>query len=177
MLQQIVHGQNIRTTQAARDPKQVRNVNHVALQAPHDRPESEIPLQRVVAPSQLHRVEVRRQRATFRHLRQRSDEKVFALAVQARQRADHVPDIGANSEFRHATDVDGYFHSLNLTTGSTGVHREFTGGSSYFKSSSSLISCQLSTTSQSKNAAREPSAARNVKQPLAIAPVAARTGC
>src|SRR6202795_5106611 len=126
VLQEIVHGQNIRATQPARDPEQVRNVNHVALQPPHDRPESEISLQRVVAPGQLHRVEVRRQRSTFRRLRQRSDEEVFTIAVQARQRADHVPDVGAHPEFRHATDVDGYFHSLNLTTGSTGEHREFT---------------------------------------------------
>ena len=55
----------------------------------------------------------------------RSDEEVLAVAVEARQRADHVPDVGANAEFRHATDVDGYFHRLNLTTGGTGEHREF----------------------------------------------------
>ncbi len=69
MLQQVVHGENIRTTESARNPEQVWNVNYVALQAPHDRPESEIPLQRVVTPVERHRVEVRRQRTTFRHLR------------------------------------------------------------------------------------------------------------
>ena len=53
MLQQIVHGQNVGTPQAARNPEQVRNVNHVALQVPYDRPKSEIPLQRVVASGQL----------------------------------------------------------------------------------------------------------------------------
>ena len=49
VLQQIVHGQNIRTAQPARNPEQVRNVNHVALQAPHNRPEIEIPFERVIA--------------------------------------------------------------------------------------------------------------------------------
>ncbi|HKN71853.1 MAG TPA: hypothetical protein VJX30_12525, partial [Terriglobales bacterium] len=29
----------------------------------------------------------------------------------------------ANAEFRHATDVDGYFHNLNLTTGGAGRHQ------------------------------------------------------
>src|ERR1019366_8833017 len=95
------------------------------LQAPYDRPECEIPLQRVIAAGQRNRVEVRRQWATFRYLRRRSDEEILALAVQARQRADHVPDICANPEFRHATDVDGYFHNLNLTTRGTEGHREF----------------------------------------------------
>jgi hypothetical protein len=37
--------------------------------------------------------------------------------IEARQRADHVPYVRADSEFRHTTDVDGYFHSLNLTIG------------------------------------------------------------
>src|ERR1039458_1671230 len=88
VLQQVMHGQNIRTTKRTRNPEQVRNVNHVALQAPYDRPECEIPLQRVIAAGQRNRVEVRRQWATFRYLRRRSDEEILALAVQARQRAD-----------------------------------------------------------------------------------------
>jgi len=33
--------------------------------------------------------------------------------------ADHVPYVGAHPEFRHATDVDGYFHEWNLTTEGT----------------------------------------------------------
>ncbi len=125
VLQQIVHGQNIRTTEPARNPEQVRNVNQVALQAPHDRPEVEIPFQRVIAAGQSHRVKVRRQRATFRHFGRRSNEEVLAVEVQARQRADHIPDVGAHPEFRHATDVDGYFHEWNLTTGDTEANREF----------------------------------------------------
>ena len=36
-----------------------------------------------------------------------------------------IPDVGAHPEFRHATDVDGYFHAWNLTTEGIAEHREF----------------------------------------------------
>ena len=100
-------------------------MNQVATEAPHDGPEIEGPFERVIAAVERHGVKVRRQRATFRDLVRRSDEEILAVAVQARQRADHIPNVGANPEFRHATDVDGYFHNLNLTTGG----REGTGNS------------------------------------------------
>ena len=91
-------------------------MNQVALQAPYDGPEIKTPLERVIASVQRHRVEIRRQRAKFRHLSRRADQEILAIVVQASQRADHVPYVGANPEFRHATDVDGYFHEWNLTT-------------------------------------------------------------
>jgi hypothetical protein len=65
-------------------------------------------------------VEIRRQRAAFRHLRRRSNKEVFTVAIQARQCADYIPDVGADAEFRHATDIDGYFHEWNLNTENTG---------------------------------------------------------
>src|SRR5208283_3989491 len=119
VLEQVVHRQNVRATEAPRNPEQVGNVHQVALQPAHDRAKLEIPFQRVIAAGQRNGVKIRRQRTAFRHLIRRSNQKVFALAVEARQCAHHIPDVGAHAEFRHATDIDDYFHSLNLITGET----------------------------------------------------------
>jgi hypothetical protein len=83
VLQQIVHGQNIRTTEPARNPVQVWNVNHVALQPPHNRPEIETPFQRVIAVRPAAR---RGSSAAALHIPpfvRRSDEEILAVAVQA----------------------------------------------------------------------------------------------
>src|SRR5579862_4405743 len=101
------------------------DMDHVAVQAADNRVEFQVALKVVVASSQGHGVKVRRQHTALRHFYGRANEVVIALAVQTSQRADHVANIGANSEFRHSTDVDGYFHEWNLTTERTKRHNEF----------------------------------------------------
>ena len=77
---------------------------------PHDGAELEVSLQGVFAIGQWHGVKACWQRPALRHFSGQSDQVILAVAVQARQRPDHVADIGADAEFRHATDVDGDFH-------------------------------------------------------------------
>jgi len=72
----------------------VRDVNYVALQALCDRAKIEIALQGIVAAGQLHGVEVRRQGAAFGDFARRSNEEIFAVAIELRQRADDIPDVG-----------------------------------------------------------------------------------
>ena len=125
MLEQIVYGNHVRTTQPARNPEQVWNVNNIAIQPAHNRPESETAFERVIGFVQGHGEEVRRERSTFRHPLRRTDEEILAVVVQAGEGADYIPDVRANSEFRHATDVDADLHSLDLITGGTEGDREF----------------------------------------------------
>src|ERR1700733_3424837 len=120
VLEQIVHGKDIRATQPARQPEEMRNVHDIAVKAMHDRPKIEIPFDGVVAAGQIDGVEVGRQIAAFRNPVRRSDKEIFAVAVEAREGTAHITSERTNSEFSHAKDVDGYFHSLNLITGARG---------------------------------------------------------
>jgi hypothetical protein len=60
-------------------------------------------------------MKIRRQITAFRHPVRGANQKVFALAIEACQCADHIADVRSDAEFRHPTDVDGYFHEGNLT--------------------------------------------------------------
>jgi hypothetical protein len=117
MLEQVVDRNHVGTTEPARNPVQVWDVNDIAIQPPHNRPEIEAAFERVVGLFQRHGVEVRRERSAFRHTVRRTDEEILAVAVQAGEGTDYIPDVRANPKFRHATDVDGDLHSLDLTTG------------------------------------------------------------
>jgi len=73
-------------------------------------------------------VKVRRQNSAVSHLCRRSNEVIRTLVIQPRQRTNHIADVSPDAEFRHATDVDGYFHEWNLITedsGSTGNSPQF----------------------------------------------------
>ena len=105
----------------------MRNVHDIAAQPPHDRAEIQVAFDRVVVSLERYGMEVWRQGAALRDLGRRSDEEILALTVQARQRPHHVPHVRANAEFRHATDVNGNLHDLNLTIEDTEEHRGFVG--------------------------------------------------
>ena len=71
----------------------------------------ETPFNVSVRIGQRNSMEVRRQRSALVHFGGQADEEILALAVEAGERPDHVADVGADAEFRHATDVDGDFHA------------------------------------------------------------------
>jgi hypothetical protein len=118
-------GENVRATEAARNPEQMRDVDDVTPVSPHDGPKVTIAAESIVAALEFNSVKIGRQRAAFFNLSRRPNQKIIAFAVQAPESPDYVPDVGANSEFRHATDVDGYFHEWNLNIEGAGEHREF----------------------------------------------------
>ena len=90
----------------------MRDVRNIALQAPNDRPKLNAPLQGIFTILKPNRMEISRQSPKLRHFLRRTDKKLFALLIKPRQRFDHISNIGADAEFRHATDIEGDFHKL-----------------------------------------------------------------
>ena len=62
----------------------MRDMDDITLQPLDDRAKSQIALDRVIAPREIHGAKIRRQRSAFTHLGWRTNQKIFALAVQAR---------------------------------------------------------------------------------------------
>jgi hypothetical protein len=105
----------------------VRDVDQIAFQTADDGAKREKTFERIVALVKLNAMKVRRQGLAFGDFLWRADKKILCLLIQPTQGPDHVSDIGAHAEFRHATDVDGHFHGLNLITGRARADREFRG--------------------------------------------------
>src|SRR5882672_595622 len=116
VVEQVMHCHHVRTRQPARNPKQMRDVHHVALQATHDGTKLETSLQRALAVGQRDCLKSGGKGATLVHFGGEANQEILAFAIQTSQCPDHVADISADPESRHTTDVDGYFHEGNLNT-------------------------------------------------------------
>jgi hypothetical protein len=74
VFEQVMYGQDVRTTEASRNPEEVWNMNYVTMQPPYDRAKFQVSLESVVAPGQPDRVEVRREGAAFCNFGWRPDQ-------------------------------------------------------------------------------------------------------
>src|SRR5579863_3343522 len=121
-----MHRHDIAAGKRTWNRKQIRNVDQVAVQALQSSPKLAIALHRPLRRRQRYGVKVRRQGADFLNLRRRPNQKIFILAVEPPQRANHITDVRTYAKLSHPPDVDRDLHRWHLNTAGTDVHTGIT---------------------------------------------------
>jgi hypothetical protein len=105
----------------------VWDVHEITLQPPHYIPKFEAALERVFCVGEWDGLKIVRERAALGHLCRQADQEVLAVAIEVGKISNYIANVGANAEFRHATDVNGDVHSVNLIIASQDGDRKSKG--------------------------------------------------
>lgn len=116
VLQNVMHGDNVRTWKLARRSEKIGDVNEVATQALELGAALENTFQQATTSKQWYARKIRRERPDLRYLRRRSDQKIFVRVVEPAECAHHVARVSANAELGEPPQIDGNLHWDDLTT-------------------------------------------------------------
>ena len=124
VLQKIVDRHDVGAGQSAGHPEKMRDVDQITLQAFENGAKLKIALGSGAVVEQRNGLEVRGERTDFRYLLWGANQEILIAMIEAAEGANDVASISADAELGDAPDVDGDLHGSDLTTESTGGHRE-----------------------------------------------------
>ena len=112
VVEQIVHGHDIRTRHGLWLPEKMRHMQQIAAMLFQDAIQFEIAVERELVRVRGNCNEVLWKRLSIAKPSGNSQQEVFVGIVEARECTNGVARVGANAEFIDSPDVDGDAHRL-----------------------------------------------------------------
>src|SRR5271167_2735195 len=114
VVEQVVHGDHIRTRDALRLPEEMGHVQQIAAEALQEVVQFEVAGKRELVGLGRQHFEIRRQALGSRKLSRNSDKVVLVFVVQTRKRTNGVTRVGPHAELANTPDVDRDPHDTSV---------------------------------------------------------------